>query len=64
MPANKMAEPMKMEEPELPEIPDTDKPLVRNVLYTIWALNVNDAPCVGWQVQTCIPFHIVGLCTL
>lgn len=39
-------------EPELPEIPDVDKPVVRNVLYTAWALQENSAsPCVSWQVQ-------------
>lgn len=39
-----------MKEPELPEVPKVDKPVVRNVLYTIWALNANSDPCVGWQV--------------
>ena len=42
-----------MEEPNLPEVTSqTDKMLVRNVIYAIWSLNVNSAePCIGWQVQ-------------
>ena len=44
---------MCFKEPELPEIPDADKPIVRNVLYTIWALQEGGAsPSIGWQVQT------------
>jgi hypothetical protein len=27
-------------EPELPDVPDVDKNIVRNVLYTAWALQV------------------------
>lgn len=40
-------------EPEIPEVPDVDKPVVRNVLYTAWALQENTgAPSIGWQVRT------------
>ena len=42
---------IQMDEPDLPEVPDVDKPLVRNVLYTIWAMHANGEPCIGWQVQ-------------
>ena len=41
-----------IEEPDLPDIPDADKPIVRNVLYVIWALQHNSDPYVSWQVQT------------
>lgn len=47
-------------EPELPEIPDVDKPIVRNVLYTIWAIQEGGAsPSIGWQVQTMKDGYIV-----
>lgn len=43
--------PMCFREPEIPEVPDADKPVVRNVLYTAWALQENTgSPCIGWQV--------------
>lgn len=47
-----MGEPMAFAEPELPEVPEADKQVVRNVIYTAWALHENGDPCVGWQVQT------------
>lgn len=42
------------EEPELPEVADADKIVVRNVIYAMWALQQmgGGSQCVGWQVQT------------
>lgn len=45
---------LEMQEPELPEVPDADKPVVRNVLYATWALQQasDGSPCVSWQVAS------------
>ena len=44
--------PMCFQEPELPEVPNVDKPIVRNVLYTAWALQEHSGgPSIVWQVQ-------------
>lgn len=49
--AGKRDTPMCFKEPELSEVPNADKPIVRNVLYTAWALQENSAgPSVGWEV--------------
>lgn len=44
--------PLSFVEPELPEVPDVDRPIVRNVIYTAWALHADGDPCMGWQVQS------------
>jgi hypothetical protein len=50
--SGKVGTPMCFREPEIPEVPDVDKPVVRNVLYTAWALQENTGtPSIGWQVQ-------------
>lgn len=41
-------------EPELPEVGSDDRALVRNIIYTVMALNKTDPFCKGWQVQ-CVP---------
>jgi hypothetical protein len=38
-------------EPDLPEVPTDDKMLIRNIIYTVMALNRSDHFCSGWQVQ-------------
>jgi hypothetical protein len=38
-------------EPELPEVASDDKVLIRNIIYTVMALNKVDPFCKGWQVQ-------------
>lgn len=38
-PTNRKAALEMQEEPELPDVPDADKPIVRNVIYTTWALH-------------------------
>lgn len=50
--SNQSDRPLMMDEPELPEVPDVDKTLVRNILYTTWALHTNSDSCISWQVQT------------
>ena len=40
------------DEPDLPEVVEADKVIVRNVLFMIWALHQQDTPCIGWHVQT------------
>lgn len=42
---------LSIKEAELPEVPDVDRQIVQNVLYTSWALQTDSIPCVGWQVQ-------------
>lgn len=39
-------------EPELPEVLDEDKPIVRNVIYVVTALNKHEPFCSQWRV-TC-----------
>lgn len=49
-------------EPELPDVPDVDKTIVRNVLYTAWALQENSsAPSVSWKVQKISDGYIVSI---
>lgn len=40
-----------MDEPQLPEVCAADKPIVRNILYTVWAMHSDGEPCISWQVQ-------------
>jgi len=43
---------LKMEcEPDLPEIPQVDKGVVRNILYVTWALQDAENTCISWNVQ-------------
>lgn len=46
-------------EPELPEVSQVDRTIVRNIIYTSWALNSNGDPCIGWQVQNKSDGYIV-----
>lgn len=46
-------------EPELPEVPDDDKMLIRNIVYSVMALNSHDPFCKRWQVQCISKGYIV-----
>lgn len=36
--------------PELPEVPDADRPLLQNILYTLWILQEGGETPVSWNV--------------
>lgn len=41
-----------MQEPELPEVDTDDRPVVRNVIYCVWGMNINTGnSCIGWLVS-------------
>lgn len=46
-------------EPELPEVADEDKTIVRNVLYAIWVMQEEAVHCLSWNVQTTPTAYIV-----
>ena len=37
-------------EPDLPEVPQADKMIIRNILYSAWALQQTDQQCISWNV--------------
>jgi hypothetical protein len=37
-------------EPELSEVPQADKMIIRNILYSAWALQPTDQSCISWNV--------------